>query len=158
MEFHAAVLAWDDRQFGDVRAKLQKLDDGVSLKQLTATGATWSANASGEWRGRDGGTSRIRGTITSTDVGDTLKELGFAPVLQAKTGHVEFDMTWAGAPGGDARCVGAPRPWNRETPSCTTRLRSCDGRRITWFAVRNWRPWAGWLRESHTKSTIRSTP
>jgi uncharacterized protein (TIGR02099 family) len=102
MEFHAAVLTWDDRQFGDVRAKLQKLDDGVSLKQLTATGATWSANASGEWRGRDGGTSRIRGTITSTDVGDTLKELGFAPVLQAKTGHVEFDMTWAGAPGGDA--------------------------------------------------------
>ena len=102
MEFHAAVLTWDDRQFGDVRAKLQKLDDGVSLKQLTATGATWSANASGEWRGRDGGTSRIRGTITSADVGDTLKELGFAPVLQAKTGHVEFDMTWAGAPGGDA--------------------------------------------------------
>jgi len=29
-------------------------------------------------------------------VGETLKELGFAPVLQAKTGHVEFDMTWAG--------------------------------------------------------------
>jgi len=46
----------------------------------------------------------------------------------------------------------------RNARAARTRLRSCDGRRITWFAVRNWRPWAGWLRESHTKSTIRSTP
>jgi uncharacterized protein (TIGR02099 family) len=109
MEFHAAELTWDDRRFGEVRATLQKLDDGVSLTQLTATSTTWSANASGEWRGRDGGTSRIRGTITSTDVGETLKELGFAPVLQAKTGHVEFDMTWAGAPSGDALAAATGR-------------------------------------------------
>jgi uncharacterized protein (TIGR02099 family) len=102
IEFHAADLAWDDRQFGDVRASLQKVDDGVILKQLTATGATWSANAGGQWRGQNGGTSRISGTISSTDVGSTLKELGFAAVLQAKTGHVEFDMTWPGAPSGDA--------------------------------------------------------
>ncbi len=109
IEFHAAQLTWDDRQFGDVRATLQKLEDGVSLKQLTATNVTWNANATGEWRGSDGGTSRIRGTITSTDVGDTLKGLGFAPVLQAKTGHLEFDMTWAGAPSGDALAAATGR-------------------------------------------------
>ena len=102
IEFHAAELAWDDRQFGDVRATIRKVDDGVILEQLTATGASWSANAVGQWRGQDGGTSRITGTISSTDVGGTLKELGFAAVLQAKTGHVEFDMTWPGAPSGDA--------------------------------------------------------
>jgi uncharacterized protein (TIGR02099 family) len=102
MDFHAAELTWDDRQFGDVRATLRKLDDGVSLSQLTVFNATWGANATGEWRGRDGGTSRIRGTITSTDVGGTLKDLGFAPVLQAKSGHLEFDMGWSGAPTGDA--------------------------------------------------------
>jgi uncharacterized protein (TIGR02099 family) len=102
IEFHAAELTWDDRQFGDVRATLQKLDDGIALKQLTATSATWSANVTGEWRGAAGGTSRIAGTISSTDVGNTLKELGFAAVLEAKSGNVEFDMTWPGPPSGDA--------------------------------------------------------
>jgi len=101
MEFHAAELTWDDRQFGDVRATLKKLDDGVGLTQLTATSATWSANATGEWRGADGGTSHLQGTITSTDVGTTLKELGFAAVLEAKSGHVDFDMQWPGGPTGD---------------------------------------------------------
>jgi uncharacterized protein YhdP len=109
IEFHAAELTWDDRQFGNVRATLQKLDDGVSLKQLTATNDAWSANAAGEWRGRDGGTSHVRGTISSTDVGNTLKQLGFAPVLQARTGHVEFDMAWAGAPSGDALAAATGR-------------------------------------------------
>jgi uncharacterized protein (TIGR02099 family) len=101
IEFHAGELIWDDRQFGDVRATLQKLDDGVGLKQLTVTDATWSANATGEWHGGEGGMRHLQGTITSTDVGDTLKALGFAAVLQAKSGHVEFDLTCPGAPSGD---------------------------------------------------------
>ena len=101
IEFHAGELIWDDRQFGDVRATLQKLDDGVGLKQLTVTNATWSANVTGEWHGGEGGMRHLQGTITSTDVGDTLKQLGFAQVLQAKSGHVEFDMTCPGAPSGD---------------------------------------------------------
>jgi uncharacterized protein (TIGR02099 family) len=109
IEFHAGELTWDDRQFGDVHATLEKLDDGVSLKQLTATNDTWSANAAGEWRGRDGGLSHVRGKISSTDVGNTLKELGFAPILEAKTGHLEFDMTWAGAPSGEALAAATGR-------------------------------------------------
>jgi uncharacterized protein (TIGR02099 family) len=101
VEFHAAELIWDDRQFGDVRATLKKLDDGVDLTQLTASSASWSANATGEWRVGEGATSHMQGTITSTDVGATLKELGFAAVLEAKSGHVDFDMRWPGGPGGD---------------------------------------------------------
>ena len=52
-------LAWGDRQFGEVRATLAKLEDGVSLKELTATSASYGANATGEWRI---GGSRIKGT------------------------------------------------------------------------------------------------
>jgi uncharacterized protein (TIGR02099 family) len=101
IEFHAAELIWDDRQFGDVRATLKKLDDGVDLTQLAASSATWSANATGEWRGGAGGASHLQGTISSTDVGTTLRDLGFAAVLEARSGHVEFDMQWPGGPGGD---------------------------------------------------------
>jgi uncharacterized protein (TIGR02099 family) len=98
INFHAADVIWGDRQFGEVRATLAKLDDGVSLKQLLATGGTFTANAKGEWRGKDAGVGRIQGTVSSTDVGTTLKELGYAEVIEAKTGKMDFDMSWIGAP------------------------------------------------------------
>jgi uncharacterized protein (TIGR02099 family) len=97
--FHAAELTWGDRQLGEVRASLAKLDDGIRLTQLTATSALWAASATGEWRGKVPGNAHIEGTISSTDVGETLKQLGFAAVIEAKSGHVDFDMSWTGAPG-----------------------------------------------------------
>ena len=104
INFHAAELTWDDRQFGDVRATLVKLEDGVALKALTATSPSYGLDATGEWRGD---TSEIKGTISSTDVGETLKQLGFAAVIDAKTGHVDFDMKWMGAPTADALAAAA---------------------------------------------------
>lgn len=102
INFHASDLEWGERQFGDVRATLSKLDDGISLRQLAVTGPNYSASATGEWRGKDAGSGRIEGTITSSDVGDTLKQMGFDAVIEAKTGHLDFDMTWAGAPTADS--------------------------------------------------------
>jgi uncharacterized protein (TIGR02099 family) len=98
VNFHAADLNVGERQFGDVQATLVKLDDGVSLKQLTVTDADFDVSATGEWRGKDVGTGRIEGTLTSTDVQGTLKQLGYMPVLEAKTGRMDFDLNWAGAP------------------------------------------------------------
>ena len=98
MTFHAAELTWGDRQLGEVRASLARLDDGIRLTQLTATSAPWAASATGEWRGKDPGNAHIEGAISSTDVGETLKQLGFAAVIEAKSGHVDFDMNWTGAP------------------------------------------------------------
>ena len=102
INFHAAQLIWDERQVGEVRAALVKQDDGIRLKQLTVAGSSFGAHAKGEWLGKNGGLGRIDGTITSTDVGDTLKQLGFAAVIEAKTGRLDFDMNWVGAPTADA--------------------------------------------------------
>jgi uncharacterized protein YhdP len=66
------------------------------------TSAVYSASAKGEWRGKDGGSDHIEGTMVTTDVAETLKQLGFAPVLEAKTGRLEFDMSWMGAPTADS--------------------------------------------------------
>jgi uncharacterized protein (TIGR02099 family) len=100
--FHAADLTWGDRQFGDVRASLVKVDDGVRLKELTASSPLWTASATGEWRGKDGGNAHVEGRISSTDVGETLKQLGFDAVMEAKTGHMDFDMKWTGAPSAES--------------------------------------------------------
>ena len=102
INFHAADLIMGERQFGEVRATLLKLDDGVSLQQLSVTAASFSVSAQGEWRGKDAGVGHIVGTLSSTDVQSTLKQLGYADVIQAKTGHMEFNLSWAGAPTADA--------------------------------------------------------
>ena len=58
------------------------------------------------WRERHGRLARqrraaSRASITSYDVGETLKRLGFAAVLEAKSGDLEFDLNWPGAPTDD---------------------------------------------------------
>jgi uncharacterized protein (TIGR02099 family) len=98
VEFHAAELNWGERQLGDVRATLVKLDDGISLENLVVTGSNFNANATGEWRGKGAGLGRIEGTLTSSDVRGTLKELGYIPVIEAKAGRMDFDLNWVGAP------------------------------------------------------------
>jgi len=98
LDFHAAQLIWGERRFGDVRATLTKLDDGVRLKELAVAGPSFAVNAQGEWRGEGAGTARITGAVTSTDVQSTLKDLGYADVIQAKSGKMDFDLTWLGAP------------------------------------------------------------
>ena len=102
INFHAADLAVGERRFGDVQATLVRLDDGISLKQASIQGTKFTATVKGEWRGADAGLARIEGTVKSTDVQETLKELGYAPVLDAKSGTMDFDLTWAGAPSEDA--------------------------------------------------------
>jgi uncharacterized protein (TIGR02099 family) len=107
INFHAAQLVWGERKFGDVQATLTKLEDGISLKQLTIAGPSFNASVKGEWRGKDAGSSRIQGSLTSSDVQDTLKELGYADVIQAKSGKMNFDLTWDGAPTAEAVALAA---------------------------------------------------
>ena len=98
INFHAKELIWGERQFGDVTATLAKQEQGLALKALSVTAPTFTVSAQGEWRAREEGVSRIKGTLTSTDVQGTLKDLGYADVIQAKSGKLEFDLTWLGAP------------------------------------------------------------
>ena len=98
LEFHASQLVWGERHLGDARASLGKVDDGIRLKSLAITAPSFAVNASGEWRGKDAGSAHLSGAVTSTDVQSTMRDLGYADVIQAKSGKLDFDLTWAGAP------------------------------------------------------------
>lgn len=98
LNFHAGQLIWGQRRFGDVRASLTKLDDGVRLQTLAVQSPSFNVKAVGEWRGKDEGRARIEGSFTSTDVESTLKDLGYADVMQAKSGKLDFDLNWLGPP------------------------------------------------------------
>jgi uncharacterized protein (TIGR02099 family) len=98
INFHAKELIWSERHFGEVTVMLAKQPDGVGFKSLTVVSPTFTVSAQGEWRVKDAGVSRIKGTLISTDVQGTLKELGYEDVIQARSGKMEFDLTWLGAP------------------------------------------------------------
>jgi uncharacterized protein (TIGR02099 family) len=102
LNFHAAQLIWGERHFGDVRARLTRLNDGVHLESLNVSAPTLTVAAQGDWRGPDAGISHIQGVLASSDVQGSLKALGYADVLQAKAGKMDFDLSWIGAPTAEA--------------------------------------------------------
>ncbi len=102
VDFHAAALDWVGRNFGDVRATLTRLADGVALTHLTVAENSLRGEAHGQWRGPGAGTGELAGSLQSTDVERTLSELGYARVLAAKKGRLDFDLRWNGAPSSDA--------------------------------------------------------
>jgi uncharacterized protein (TIGR02099 family) len=107
INFHAVELIWGERKVGDVQATLVKVDDGISLQQLSIAGLSFNATATGEWRGKDAGIGHITGTLNSSDVQETLKQLGYVPVIEAKTGRLDFDLNWVGAPTEEALSLAA---------------------------------------------------
>lgn len=107
INFHAVDLMWGERQIGDVQATLVKLDDGIGLKQIVITGATFNVNATGDWRGKNAGMGHIEGSLTSSDAQATLRQLGYTPVIDAKTGQMAFDLNWVGAPTENALSMAA---------------------------------------------------
>jgi len=102
MRFSVDDFTWSKAHFGKVQATLSKHDDGISLDQLSATSPSFNITARGEWRGKDAGLGHLQGTLTSTDVEATLAQLGSADVISAKTGHVDVDLNWVGAPSAEA--------------------------------------------------------
>ncbi|MDB6098321.1 MAG: hypothetical protein JWN58_1024 [Gammaproteobacteria bacterium] len=98
VNFRATELVFGERQLGEVSAVLAKEEFGVGLRHLSVAGSSYTVSAQGEWRAKDAGVSRLKGTLASTDVQNTLKDLGYADVIQAKSGKMDFDLTWEGAP------------------------------------------------------------
>jgi uncharacterized protein YhdP len=102
LDFAAGDLSWLGWHLGAVHAVLGKHDDGVTLDALTTFSPSFKIDARGAWRGQEGGLGHISGALTSTDVKATLTQLGYADVISARSGQVDFDLGWVGAPTADA--------------------------------------------------------
>jgi uncharacterized protein YhdP len=102
LRFSADAVTVVKSRLGNVQATISKRDDGITLDQLRMTSPSFTVEAKGEWRGKDAGLGRLEGTWTSTDVEATLAQLGAPDVISAKTGRVDFDLNWLGAPTSDA--------------------------------------------------------
>jgi len=87
------------RRFGFLRAEITRAADGVHLDSLTAQSATFAMRGSGAWTvAPPGQHTSLKLELDSTDVLETMKDLGYGESLSGKSGKVVADVSWPGAP------------------------------------------------------------
>jgi uncharacterized protein (TIGR02099 family) len=99
------------RKLGSIRAQLDRVPRGLTFTNVTAQGASFSAEAKGSWLANDGPSPAARGiatdvdlTLTSTDVQTTLKALGYGDVVAGTRGLLQAKLSWPGGP--DSQALG----------------------------------------------------
>ena len=89
------------KRFGTLSAQLVREDAGLRLKSFTTTSHSFSAKGSGSWLNTAAGQrSALDFTLDSSDVLETLKDLGYGASLSGKRGAAQAKLTWTGAPDG----------------------------------------------------------
>ena len=91
-------LIWHDRLIGSIDAMLSRVDDGVEMTQFNVHSSSFNLHAEGSWRGPGEGAGHLEGLLVSNDVQKTLAQFGYADVVQAKAGRLDFDLDWKGSP------------------------------------------------------------
>ncbi len=102
LHLQSEQLFWHDRSIGSIDAVLSKREDGIALDQLRVHSPSFNFQAEGGWRGPDGGKGTLEGVLVSNDVQKTLTQFGYADVMQAKAGRLDFELSWQGAPSAQA--------------------------------------------------------
>ena len=104
VQLHADAFGFGQRQLGRLDAEI--LSDPLGLRLVSFESATdaFTAQGSGGWfvgaDGADGDTTRLAATVTSTNVGKMLEQLGFSTFVVAESGEVTASVHWPGPPSG----------------------------------------------------------
>jgi uncharacterized protein YhdP len=99
LQLHADEFGVGQRQIGRLDAEV--LADPLGLRLVSFESATdsFTAQGSGGWFvGDTGDTTRFAVSINSTNAGQMLNQLGFAPFVEAETAEVTASVFWPGPP------------------------------------------------------------
>jgi uncharacterized protein (TIGR02099 family) len=87
------------KHLGSASAELKRIPDGLSLDSFTAKSPSHELTASGTWTNPSTGQrGSLKLKLDSTDLKQTLQDLGYGPGLAAKHGVVSADVSFPGAP------------------------------------------------------------
>lgn len=104
MRIDVRDLTFSGWRLGHLSARLEHTDDGLELEEFSARHAAFTASGSGGWRVAPRGTeSALRVNVDSGDVKGFLEAMALAPVIEARNGRLEADVTWPRGP--DARLL-----------------------------------------------------
>ena len=101
----ATEFALADRYFGAVRADLARTSQGLETNELVAKDGSFDIVATGSWVADDreelGSRTYVSASLTSTDVGATLRRLDFAQGITGDSMGISIDLSWGGGPRAD---------------------------------------------------------
>ena len=87
------------KKLGFVRAELRRSADGLVLQSLTTQAPSFTLHGSGAWsvtpQGQQGA---LELELASTDMLQTLRDLGYGDTITGKQGTVVAHVTWPGTP------------------------------------------------------------
>ncbi len=96
--------AWGKR-LGFLRAELKRSTDGILLQSLSTQAATFTLHGSGAWSATpQGQQGALELELASTDMLQTMRDLGYGDTITGKRGAVAINVNWPGAP--DAELLG----------------------------------------------------
>ena len=102
LQLSAADFAFGDRYLGAVEATLEKTENGLEATSLSSEDASYGIAGTGRWEADDddpyGSRSFIAGTLSSTDVKETMTRLNYQPGISGNDMRIVFDLDWSGAP------------------------------------------------------------
>jgi uncharacterized protein (TIGR02099 family) len=105
MQLTAAEFAFGDRNLGAVKVTLEKTEGGLVATSISSTDATFGVFATGRWLADDndplGSHSFVTGSLTSTDVLQTMQRLNYTPGIDSNDMSMSFNLDWSGSPRAD---------------------------------------------------------
>ena len=98
-------FALGERFLGEVDVRIERTADGLQATAITAKDPTFEIAATGRWvaDGSDplGSRTYVTGTVTSTNVVETMRRLGFTPGIASDQMTANLDLNWSGGPRGE---------------------------------------------------------
>ncbi|MEL6869266.1 MAG: YhdP family protein [Pseudomonadota bacterium] len=105
LRIRAEQFALGERQFGALELDLDKTPDGLVATRLATANEAFAVSGSGDWLldsdEPEGSRTRLQAEIRSTDVKRMMRELGYAPGIDAPDLTSTVDLSWAGGPDDD---------------------------------------------------------
>jgi len=101
LQLHADEFGVGQHQLGRMDAEIVSDPLGLRLVSFESATDAFKAEGSGGWFvGTSGDTTRLAVTLSSTDVGKMLQQLGLTAFVEAKTAEVTASVYWPGGPSG----------------------------------------------------------
>ncbi len=102
IDVNVGDLVVGDLRFGGLTAQLRPGPDGVTASPIQINGGAFQIQGDAAWLVRGGNvdqqTSRLRLSMSSSDLARTLEQLGFNPAIESEQASASGDLTWPGPP------------------------------------------------------------
>jgi uncharacterized protein (TIGR02099 family) len=93
------------KKLGLLRAELRRSADGLVLQSLNTQAPSFTLHGSGAWSAApQGQQGALKLELASTDMLQTLRDLGYGDTITGKNGRFVANVTWPGAP--DSQLLG----------------------------------------------------